>query len=177
MTALIFVSTEVHASSPAPVKKKLKVSSSLFKDKAKLPDSAVFKGMGCTGENISPDLKWEGAPEGTKSFAVILHDPDAPTGTGFYHWTLWNIPVTVTSLEPGSKGPAGSVQGYTDFGMQGYNGACPPPGDKPHRYEFKVFALDVEKLDADKGATAAMVRFMMNGHTLAEGMTTASWSR
>ncbi len=166
----------------AAPKKKLKVTSELFKDKAKMPDSTAYSGFGCTGANVSPDLKWEGAPEGTKSFALVVHDPDAPTGVGWFHWTMWNIPASATGLAAGagaadgSKAPQGAVQGYTDFGANGYGGPCPPPG-KPHRYEFTVYALDLDKLDMPKGATAANVRFMVRDHTLAEGTLTGMWGR
>jgi Raf kinase inhibitor-like YbhB/YbcL family protein len=164
----------------AASKKKLKVTSSLFKDKAKMPDTTVFSGMGCTGGNTSPDLKWEGAPEGTKSFAVEVHDPDAPTGVGFFHWTMWNIAATTSSLDAGAgaegKAPTGAVLGHTDFGSSGYNGPCPPPGN-PHRYHFTVYALDTDKLELGKTATGALLRFMVKEHTLAEGTLTGLWGK
>jgi hypothetical protein len=182
-TTLLFVSSLAFAGPGAPKKPgKLKVSSATFKDKAKMPDTTVFNGFGCTGGNVSPDLKWEGAPEGTKSFALVVHDPDAPTGVGFFHWTMWNIPATTTTLEAGagaadgSKAPAGAVQGYTDFGANGYGGPCPPPG-KPHRYDFTVYALDTEKIELGKGSTAALLRFMIREHTLAEGTYQGTFGR
>jgi len=114
-----------------------KVSSTDIKE-GKLASAQVFNGMGCTGGNTSPALAWTGAPAAAKSFAVTIYDPDAPTGSGWWHWVVYNLPATTTSLPAGagdaSKNllPAGAVQGNTDFGAPGYGGACPPAGDKPH---------------------------------------------
>ena len=133
----------------------------------------VFNGFGCTGKNLSPALFWSGAPAGTKSFAIMVHDPDAPTGSGFWHWIVYNIPADATSIpaEAGDvkkKGmPAGVVQGRTDYGTYGYGGPCPPPG-KPHHYHFRVFALKVPKLDVPADATAALIGFNVNANKLAE---------
>jgi Raf kinase inhibitor-like YbhB/YbcL family protein len=133
----------------------------------------VFNGFGCTGKNLSPALFWSGAPAGTKSFAIMVHDPDAPTGSGFWHWIVYNIPADVTSIpaEAGDvkkKGmPAGVVQGRTDYGTYGYGGPCPPPG-KPHHYHFRVFALKVPKLDVPADATAALIGFNVTANKLAE---------
>lgn len=113
-----------------------------------------------------------GAPKGTKSFAVTVYDPDAPTGSGWWHWLLYNIPAGVQELPRDAgdieqrKAPAGATQGRTDFGSYGYGGACPPQGRQPHRYQFKVFALDVENLDLPKDASAALIGFNLNAHTL-----------
>lgn len=132
----------------------------------------VFNGFGCTGGNLSPALSWRNPPAGTKSFALMVHDPDAPTGSGWWHWVVWNIPATVQSL-PARAGdpqaglmPPGAMQGTTDFGATGYGGPCPPPGDKPHRYYFRLHALKVEKLDLPANATAAFVGFNVNANTL-----------
>src|SRR5580704_13502521 len=131
---------------------------------AKIADEQVFSAFGCTGGNVSPALAWSGAPTGTKSFALSVYDPDAPTGSGFWHWVVFNIPASTESLpaEAGDvkkKGmPVGSVQGRTDFGTFGYGGPCPPPG-KAHHYHFRVFALKVPKLDVPNDATAALVGF------------------
>ncbi|MFH0924943.1 MAG: YbhB/YbcL family Raf kinase inhibitor-like protein [bacterium] len=143
----------------------------------------VFSGFGCTGENISPALEWENAPANTKSFAVTVYDPDAPTGSGWWHWIIVNIPVSVHSLPQNAGDPAsglapkGSVQSKTDFGKSGYGGPCPPAGDKPHHYEFTVYALDVEKLPIDAEATGAMVGFYLNQNVLAKVTLTAVYSR
>jgi Raf kinase inhibitor-like YbhB/YbcL family protein len=133
----------------------------------------VFNGFGCKGKNLSPALFWSGAPAGTKSFALSVYDPDAPTGSGFWHWIVYNIPASTESLpaEAGDvkkKGmPVGSVQGRTDFGTFGYGGPCPPPG-KPHHYYFRVYALKVEKLDVPSDATAALIGFNINANALAK---------
>jgi Raf kinase inhibitor-like YbhB/YbcL family protein len=143
--------------------------------------SHVYNGMGCTGQNISPTLEWSNAPAGTKSYAVTAYDPDAPTGSGWWHWVMYNIPATTTSLAPGAgngrNAPRGSAQGTTDFGSRGYGGPCPPPGDKPHHYKFTVFALKVDKLDLPGNATAAFVGFNLNANKLATASVTALYGR
>ncbi len=133
----------------------------------------VFNGFGCTGGNISPALAWSGAPSGTKSFALMVHDPDAPTGNGFWHWVVYDIPADSTSLPAGAGDPkrrlmpAGAVQARSDFGTPGYGGPCPPPG-KPHHYHFRLYALKVAKLDVPADATAALIGFNVNANKLAE---------
>jgi Raf kinase inhibitor-like YbhB/YbcL family protein len=150
---------------------------------AKIPTAQVYNGMGCTGENISPALEWQGAPAPTKSFALTMYDPDAPTGSGWWHWIVYNIPAGVTNLPAGAGDPtkhalpAGAEQGNTDIGKPGYGGPCPPPGDKPHRYQFTLFALDVDKLDIPSGATAAYVGFNLHAHTLAQAKLNALYNR
>lgn len=174
--ALFFVSSTVFAGDFA-------LSSPQLKEGGRLGMDQVFSGFGCTGKNISPALEWKGAPKGTKSFAVTVYDPDAPTGSGWWHWVIFNIPAGVHSL-PANAGsvasglaPKGSVQSMTDFGKPGYGGACPPKGDKAHRYQFTVFALDIEKLPLDASAPAAMVGFFLNQHVLAKAMLTVYFSR
>ena len=148
------------------------VSPDIGKDNPMALDQ-VFNGFGCTGKNLSPALFWSGAPAGTKSFAIMVHDPDAPTGSGFWHWIVYNIPADATSIpaEAGDvkkKGmPTGVVQGRTDYGTYGYGGPCPPPG-KPHHYHFRIFALKVPKLDLPADATAAFIGFNVNANKLAE---------
>jgi hypothetical protein len=148
-----------------------------------LKPAQVFNGMGCTGQNTSPALSWSGAPAGTKSFAVTVYDPDAPTGSGWWHWVVYNIPATTTSLPSGagdaSKNllPAGAVQGNTDFGAPGYGGACPPPGDKAHHYFITVYALNVDKIDVPAGATAAYVGFNLHAHEVGKALLTATYGR
>jgi Raf kinase inhibitor-like YbhB/YbcL family protein len=144
----------------------------------------VLNIMGCTGENISPALEWKNAPAGTKSFALLVHDPDAPTGgAGWWHWLVYNIPADVTSLPQGagkSDGSAmvkGAMQGTTDFGTPGWGGPCPPVGDKPHRYNFVLHALKVDKLDIPKGASASLVGFNVNANTIATAKLTATYGR
>ncbi len=131
----------------------------------------VFNSFGCSGGNVSPALAWSNAPAGTRSFALLAYDPDAPTGSGWWHWVVYNIPANVASLPAGAgdpaKGllPAGAVQGRTDFGTAGYGGPCPPPG-KPHHYYFRLFALKVAKLDVPADASPAMIGFNVNANSL-----------
>ncbi|KAF1027484.1 MAG: hypothetical protein GAK37_02426 [Pseudomonas sp.] len=138
-----------------------------------------FKGFGCTGENISPALAWSNAPAGTKSFAITVYDPDAPTGSGWWHWTLVNLPASVNSLprNAGAHLPAGAVQGRTDYGSAGYGGACPPKGDAPHRYQFTVWALKVDALPVDNQSSGAMVGYMLNANSLAKATLTTLYGR
>ena len=142
----------------------------------------VFGGFGCTGMNISPALAWSGAPAGTKSFAVTVYDPDAPTGSGWWHWTVVNIPASVTSLAAGAGStspalPKGAVEGRTDYGTPGYGGPCPPKGDKPHRYVFTVFALRVDTIDVNGEASGAMVGYNLNANKIATTSFTAMFGR
>jgi len=143
----------------------------------------VFAGFGCTGDNVSPAVSWKDAPEGTKSFAVLVHDPDAPTGgAGWWHWLVYNIPATTTSLEKGAgnkdgKLPEGAAQVATDFGMPGWGGPCPPEGDDAHRYNFTVYALGAEKLEIPEGATASLAGFMINGAAIGKAEFTAKYGR
>jgi Raf kinase inhibitor-like YbhB/YbcL family protein len=148
-----------------------------------LTESQVFSGFGCTGKNISPSLNWINAPKDTKSFALTVYDPDAPTGSGWWHWVVFNIPSDIGELKADAgnpqKGltPKGSIQSITDFGSLGFGGACPPKGDKPHRYVFTVYALDVAKLDLDEKAPPAMVGFFLNQHVIAKASLIAYYGR
>jgi Raf kinase inhibitor-like YbhB/YbcL family protein len=160
-----------------------KLMSPTVKPGSMLSDAQVFNGFGCTGKNISPALEWSGAPAGAKSFALTVYDPDAPTGSGWWHWVVYNIPASATKLAEGAgaadgKGlPAGSAQGKTDFGAPGFGGACPPKGDKPHRYIFTVTALKTDKLDIPPDGTAALVGFMVNANKLGAASFTAKYGR
>lgn len=150
---------------------------------ARLGQAQVYKGFGCEGGNTSPALKWDGAPKGTKSFALTVYDPDAPTGSGWWHWVVYNLPADTTSLPEGAgaadgKGlPAGAVQGRTDFGTAAFGGACPPKGDRPHRYLFTVHALKTDKLELPPDASAAMVGFMINANRLGSATLRARYAR
>jgi Raf kinase inhibitor-like YbhB/YbcL family protein len=143
----------------------------------------VFNGFGCSGGNVSPALTWSDAPAATRSFALTVYDPDAPTGSGWWHWVMFDIPATTTGLPAGAgdpaggKAPKGAVQTTTDFGRPGFGGPCPPPGDKPHRYVFTLYALKVDKLGADPAATAAMVGFMLNANALGKATFTVYYGR
>lgn len=148
-----------------------------------IAEAQVFKGYGCDGGNVSPSLAWKNAPAGTRSFAVTVYDPDAPTGHGWWHWVMFNIPADVTSLPAGAgdpkagKAPKGAVQSRTDFEKPGYGGPCPPVGDKPHRYVFTVYALKVDKLDLDENAAPARVRSTLNANRLGSAELTAMYGR
>jgi len=145
---------------------------------AKISDKFVFKGFGCEGGNVSPALEWSGAPEGTKGFALMVHDPDAPTGgAGFWHWVVIDIPTDVSSLKQGGPVPAGAKEIATDFGVPGYGGPCPPKGDQPHHYNFTIYALKVAKLDLPSTATASLTGFMVNANALAKATLTGTFGR
>lgn len=166
VAALAFLSLSAQAAG-------FQVNSSEMKTGLPLTKAQVFEGFGCSGGNQSPELSWSGAPKGTKSFAVTAYDPDAPTGSGWWHWTVVNIPVSVTSLaadagnKDGTKLPAGAVQGRNDYGYAGFGGACPPKGDKPHHYHFKVWALKTDKLPIDGNASGALVGYMLTANKIA----------
>ena len=148
-----------------------------------LTEKQVFNGFGCYGKNQSPALKWTGIPAGTKSFAITVYDPDAPTGSGWWHWVVYNIPGNVFEL-PADAGkqesdllPPGAVQGRTDYGTYAFGGACPPQGDKPHRYIFTVYALKIEKIEVPSDASAALIGFMINSNSLGKASFTAKYGR
>lgn len=166
----------VALSSGAIAAGKFTLTTDSFKTTEMLPNKFVFNGFGCSGENVSPSLSWSNAPAGTKSFAVTVYDPDAPTGSGWWHWTIANIPATVTKIEEG-KIPAGAVEGRTDFGKAGWGGACPPQGDKPHRYIFTVFALKTDKLDVNAESSGALAGFMINANSLGKASFTVKYGR
>ncbi|MDQ6611372.1 MAG: YbhB/YbcL family Raf kinase inhibitor-like protein [Gemmatimonadota bacterium] len=159
------------------------LTSTDVKTGATIPNHQVFNGMGCTGDNVSPQLAWKGAPAGTKSFAVTVYDPDAPTGSGWWHWMVYNLPASTTSLPAGAGGrttklmPAGGVQGPTDFGVAAWGGPCPPVGDKAHHYVFTVYALKTDHLDIPAGASSAMLGFNLHGNMLAKASFTALYGR
>jgi Raf kinase inhibitor-like YbhB/YbcL family protein len=160
------------------------LSSPELKPNATIPEKNVYNGFGCKGDNLSPALSWKDAPKGTKSFALMVHDPDAPTGgAGWWHWVVYNLPADTTSLPDGAGSvdgknlPQGAAQQITDFGVPGWGGPCPPAGDKPHRYVFTVYALKVDKLDIPAGASASFVGFMVNANALGKARLTAKYGR
>lgn len=144
-----------------------------------LTNKQVFSGFGCSGENISPELSWKDAPKGTKSFAVTVYDPDAPTGSGWWHWVVFDISKNKFTLPSGfgNSESKDAIQSITDYGKSGFGGACPPVGDKAHRYIFTVYALDVETLGLDKNANAALVGFYLNSHSLAKASIISYYGR
>jgi Raf kinase inhibitor-like YbhB/YbcL family protein len=163
-----------------------KVLSNSFKDGDYLAGNHILSadfGFGCAGGNQSPHLAWSDAPTGTKSFAITCYDPDAPTGSGFWHWLVVNIPANVTEL-PLDAGnpqspilPAGALQTRTDFGKPGYGGPCPPAGDHPHRYFFTVFAVGTDRLQATADTSAAVIGFQLNFNTLAKAAIVGLYKR
>lgn len=152
------------------------VTSADVADGGTLPDAQVF-----AAGNTSPQLSWSGFPAGTRSFAVTCYDPDAPTGSGFWHWVAFDIPAGVTELPRGAGSgdfaglPAGATQVRNDYGQVGFGGAAPPAGHGPHRYIFAVHALDVDALGPDGSATPAVVGFHMFGHTIGRGLLIATY--
>ena len=162
------------------------VRSDSFKDGDYLTKDHILSkdyGFGCEGGNKSPHLAWSGAPTGTKSFAVTCFDPDAPTGSGFWHWLVVNVPPEVNelALDAGNpkvrKLPKEALQTRTDFGAPGYGGPCPPPGDHPHRYLFTVFAVGADNLPVTADTSAATIGFELNFNTLAKAAIMGLYKR
>ena len=161
-----------------------KLTSPDIKPGGTIAQEQVFNSFGCSGQNVSPALRWSGAPHGTKSFALLVHDPDAPTGgAGWWHWLVYDIPAAATELAKGagkadgSALPSGAASGISDYGAPGYGGPCPPEGDKPHRYIFTVYALGVDKLDVAKDAQASLIGFMVNANAIGKASFTGMYGR
>lgn len=148
-----------------------------------LKNAQVANIFGCTGDNQSPELHWENAPKNTKSFAITAYDPDAPTGSGFWHWMVINLPANTYSLPSGAGDvdkpilPTEAKQMRSDYGFHGFGGACPPKGAKPHRYEFTVYALSTDHIDLPKDATTAVAGFMIHANTIKKAQFTAYFGR
>lgn len=142
-----------------------------------------FDGFGCTGKNESPQLSWENAPKGTKSFAVTMYDPDAPTGSGWWHWVVFDIPANVNELVSNAGNivlklaPKEAIQSITDYGKSGYGGPCPPEGHGTHQYIITVHALKTDKLGLDKNANPATVGFYLWNNTLAKASIVTYYKR
>ena len=159
------------------------LTSSHIADQQTLPLQFVHSAMGAGGQNVSPDLNWSGAPAGTQSYALTMYDPDAPTGSGWWHWVVYDIPASATGLVMGAGAaggaelPAGAKLGRTDFGTAEYGGAAPPTGHGPHRYIFTLYALKTPQLDVPPDATAAMIGFNIHFAKLAEARLTALYER
>ncbi|WP_183558075.1 YbhB/YbcL family Raf kinase inhibitor-like protein [Mucilaginibacter sp. SP1R1] len=139
--------------------------------------------FGCSGANKSPQLEWQNAPAGTQSFAVTIYDPQAPTGSGWWHWVIFDIPASTHELKQGAGdpsaklAPAGSIQGLTDFGVPGYGGPCPPQNDTAHGYVITVYALKSAKLGTDNKASAALTGFMLNQNIIAKASLIVYYKR
>ena len=157
------------------------LTSTSFADGDVLPERHVFDDWGFSGENVSPQLSWAGAPPQTKAYAVSCFDPDAPTPSGFWHWQVIGLPAATTSLAEGAgsrdgKGlPSGAFHVVNDYGYKGYGGAAPPSGDRAHRYVFAVHALDTDDLGIDDSVSAAAAAFTVGAHTLARGVLTVTY--
>jgi hypothetical protein len=181
MRALLLAMALSAAATPALAE--FKLASTDVKSGSPMAMAQVFNGFGCTGQNISPTLSWSGEPAGTQSFAVTMYDPDAPTGSGWWHWTVFNIPASVHSLAVGAGGdaskdlPAGAIQGKNDFGFSFYGGPCPPPGAHAHHYEITVYALKVPKLELDASASGAKVGFNLQANKLATANIVGRYGR
>lgn len=163
-----------------PALAEMTLTSPDFADGGALPEAQVLDGFGCSGANVSPALAWSGAPEGTKSFILTAFDPDAPTGSGWWHWTVANIPADVTGLASGASPaalPEGAVEGRTDFGAPGFGGACPPEEAAPHHYVFTLYAMPEALLPLDGAASGAMFGYYANAMALDRAVLTATFGR
>jgi Raf kinase inhibitor-like YbhB/YbcL family protein len=163
----------------------MKVTSDDIKEGAVSSKAMEANVFGCKGDNISPSLTWTGAPDGTKSFAINLYDPDAPTGSGFWHWVVFNIPISTMSL-PKDAGdvkksvmPAGAIQARNDYGFWGFGGMCPPEDKSTHHYKLTVYAVDEDKLQfaKDKDVPAPVVGFELHYHSKAKAELNWTYSR
>jgi hypothetical protein len=151
------------------------VTSPDVRDNGAFPASAWADSFGCTGPNQQIRLSWSGAPKSTRSYAVTMFDPDAPSGAGFWHWLTWDIPPAVTTLGP--TPPPTAVSGTDDAGVTGYLGPCPPSGDIPHHYEITVYALNTTSLALAPTTPATVTAFTMSAHILATARLTAIAAR
>jgi Raf kinase inhibitor-like YbhB/YbcL family protein len=159
----------------------MNVTSTTFTEGGTIPESMVYNGFGLSGGNRSPQLTIDSAPEGTKSFAIVCHDPDAPTSGGFYHWVMFNIPGSTTSLAENygateQAAALGATLGHTDYGETQYGGPCPPRGPA-HHYNFTIYALSAESLPLKSNATGALVEFFVGDSTLAKAKITGMFAR
>ncbi len=158
----------------------MQLTSPALEDGGAMPMNNVYDRNGCGGGNVSPALQWSGAPVGTQGFALTLFDPDAPTGHGWWHWIVADIPGSATGLAEGASAggmPAGALQLRNDFGETGYGGPCPPKGNKPHRYVFTVYALAVATLPVDADTRGADAEDLMKEAALGKASLTVTYGR
>jgi hypothetical protein len=162
---------------------KIQVGSRDIRNGHTIAGKFVFSRFGCSGQNISPEIHWSHLPPGTKSLALTVYDPDAPTGSGWWHWVVYNLPPSVRALPEGAgnrggKGlPPGSRQAVTDFGYAGYGGPCPPPGDAPHHYLFTVYALKTSRLNLPPHPSPALVGYYIHMNMIGEGRFVGRYGR
>ena len=160
-----------------------KVTSPQIKENQMISNDQVFNGFGCSGRNISPEISWSGAPKETKSFAITVYDPDAPTGSGFWHWVVFDIPANINELITNAGNvklnlaPKGAIQSKTDYGIKGFGGPCPPVGHGFHQYIITVYALKTDKLGLDENINPAVVGFYLWNNTLAKASIVAYYKR
>lgn len=158
-------------------KENFTITSDTFKDGEFLTNEQVYNGYGCTGKNISPELAWSNPPVGTKSYALVMHDPDAPVPGGWFHWIVANIPVSKTSFKKGELINSPAVLSKTSFNSTGYGGPCPPAGHGKHRYIFTVYALDKENLPISQELSPGKVEAMIQQRALAKTSITGYYQR
>ena len=166
----------------SPAMAEMTLSSKDMKHGEFMKKAQEFQGFGCEGDNVSPQLSWTGAPAGTKAFAVFAYDPDAPTGSGWWHWQVINIPAKVTHLKAGAGSaeknhlPKGSMQMRNDYGVKGFGGACPPEGHGAHRYQFTVYALP-NALELPADASSALTGYMVRANALGSATLESLYKR
>jgi len=169
--------------SEAIARTKISLTSTAFRNGGRISQKYVYSGFGCTGKNASPEIRWGHLPPGTKSLALTIFDPDAPTGSGWWHWVVYDIPPTVHEIPEGagtSEGknlPEGALQGVTDFGTRGYGGPCPPKGDRPHHYIVTLYALKIPKLDVGEKASPAQVGYFIHFSAIGKGVLVGRFGR
>jgi Raf kinase inhibitor-like YbhB/YbcL family protein len=181
LAAFAFALSAIHA--PAALAQDLRLTSAEISAGGSIANDQAFNEFGCKGANISPSLSWTGAPQAAKSFAVTLYDPDAPTGRGWWHWVVADIPAGTTALpkNAGNAGaklmPSGAVQSRNDFGTLGYGGPCPPPGAR-HHYVLTLFAVGADKLaGASNGGAPAALAGLVQSHSLGKASLIATYGR
>lgn len=178
ITILLSLSVSMFANSNS-----LTIASNDIADGEFMAKAHEFNGFGCTGNDLSPHLMWSDAPEDTKSFAITVYDPDAPTGSGWWHWQIVNIPKAVSEITTGAgtakanNTPQGSMQMFNDYGIKGFGGACPPSGHGVHRYRFTVHALSAETLELPENASGALTGYMINANTIESATIEALYKR
>ena len=177
ITAIIAIAAAPMLALAAVPAAQFSLASKTFSDGATMPKSTEANIYGCTGPNQAPELHWSGAPTGTKSFALVMHDPDAPVAGGFWHWIVFNIPPSTINMGSGGTSHKGLVSGTTSTGASGYVGPCPPPG-KPHHYVFSLYALDIATVrGVDASTTGSQALAAIKGHVLGTATITGLYGR